>query len=137
VIADCHWAWLHGYWAGYVVGRKELEEGGSAEEIMMFAGYLMVTARWHENDCYLSKNCEGRFDHQTLSGHWYVVVKMTMSLRKYPKLDLQCRVVNVDEAERGLERRGWWSVGHFERKFVAGLDVRAKGVEDWPKVFVR
>ena len=62
---------------------------------------------------------------------------MTMSLRKYQKLDLQNRVVNVDEAELGLERRDWWSVGHFEWKFVAELDVRAKGVEDWPRVFVR
>jgi hypothetical protein len=53
VTVGCHWAWLHGYWVGYVVGQEETEEGGSAEEIMMLAGSLKVTARLYENDCYL------------------------------------------------------------------------------------
>ena len=53
VTVGCHWTWLRGYGVDHVVGREELEEDGSAEEIMMPAGYLMVTARSYESGCYL------------------------------------------------------------------------------------
>jgi hypothetical protein len=62
---------------------------------------------------------------------------MTMNSRMYQRSGRLNRVVSVDEAELGLEKGGWWSVGHFERRFVVELDARATGVEDSPKVFVR
>lgn len=77
-----------------------------------------------------------RLDLQISKGRLYVAVEMT-NLRKYRKLGLLNRVVSVDEAELRLEKRGWWSVAHFEQKFAAESDARVKGVEGWPMVSVR
>jgi hypothetical protein len=86
---------------------------------MMHAGYLTVTARLYESDCCSQGDCEGSFDHQTLTGH-SCVVKTKTNLRKYQRWALLNRVVNVSEAELGFEKGGWWFAVHFEQTFDVG-----------------
>lgn len=100
---------------------------------MRFAGCQVGMEQWCGIGWSLRKGCEERYGHQTLMRRSCAAVMMMNLGGRYRKQDLLFQAdVNVDAAELGIEKRGWWSSAFAGLKSAVEVGVRAKDAEDLP-----